>query len=86
MMIMPARRAPVYIKDKTGEVVFVYSLNNLPGLFENIPDVERVKDEEQKVRSDAVRFTIEGIVDGMQLSSHRINLCDQSKKSQETAS
>ena len=71
---MPAKRAPVYIKDKRGDLVFVYNLNNLTDLFEDFPDVSRVKDADGKVRPDAVEFRIEGIVDGMQLSSHRINL------------
>nr|KAG5697712.1 hypothetical protein BaRGS_000597 [Batillaria attramentaria] len=75
IMSMPAKRAPVYIKDKkTGEQVFVYNLNSLLDLFEDNPDVTRVKDEEGKVRADAVQFRIEGKVDGMQLSSHTINL------------
>lgn len=78
-MAMPAKRAPVYIRDKnTGDLVFVYNVNNLPDLFEDYPDVRRVKDSEGKVRADAVQFRIEGMVDGMQLSSHVINLSGRS--------
>ncbi|XP_076435624.1 uncharacterized protein LOC143275427 [Babylonia areolata] len=79
LMTLPAKRAPVYIRDKSsGDLVFVYSVVNLPDVFENCPDVRRVKDEEGKVRADAVEFHIEGIVDGMQLSSHVINLSGRS--------
>ncbi|KAK7090292.1 uncharacterized protein [Littorina saxatilis] len=79
VMSIPAKRAPVYIKHrKSGDLVFVYTVNNLPDLFEEFPDVTRVKDEGGKVKADAVEFHIEGIVDGMQLSSHRINLSGHS--------
>ena len=74
VMSMPAKRAPVYIKDKNGEVVFVYTLNNLLDVFSSYKDVSKVRDEDGKVLPDSVEFRIEGIVDGMQLSSHRINL------------
>ena len=76
-MSMPAKRAPVYIRDKRGELVYVYTVNNLVDLFEDFPDVRRVRDEEGKVKADAVLFHVEGIVDGMQLSSHHINLTSQ---------
>lgn len=75
IMSMPAKRAPVYIKDKkTGEQVYVYYLNSLPDLFLEFPGVSKVKDEDGKVKPDEIQFRIEGKVDGMQMSSHRINL------------
>ena len=75
-MTIPAKKAPIYITDtKTGEVIFVRTICNLPRIFKDFKDgVEKVKDAEGKVRPDAVRFTVEGIVDGVQLSTHKINL------------
>ncbi|KAL8580868.1 hypothetical protein ACOMHN_039568 [Nucella lapillus] len=79
IMSLPAKRAPVYIRSKSsGELVFVYSVNNLPDLFEECPDVRKVKDADGMVKADAVQFHIEGLVDGMQLSSHVINLSGRS--------
>jgi hypothetical protein len=77
-MSMPAGRAPTYIIDlKTGERVAVRSVVNLPRDFRNFKDVMTVKDEEGKVKADRVLFRVEGIVDGVQLSTHKINLYTQ---------
>jgi hypothetical protein len=44
-MSMPAKRAPVYIKDKKGELVFVFNCNNLLDVFQKFPDVSKVEEE-----------------------------------------
>lgn len=74
MMSMPAKVAPVFIKDKRGDLVYAHYCNSLVDAFEKYREVGQVKDSEGKVRPDAVLFHIEGIVDGMQLSNHVINL------------
>ena len=76
-MTMPEKKAPIYITDtKTGDVVFVRTVCNLPRIFKDFKEgVEKVKDETtDRIRTDAVRFMIKGIVDGVQLSTHKINL------------
>nr|KAG5685181.1 hypothetical protein BaRGS_005612 [Batillaria attramentaria] len=82
-MTMPAQKAPIYIKDvKTGDTVFVRTVRNLPRLFRTFKDVKRVPDtgeNEGRDRLDAVDFSIEGIIQGVQLSSHRINLYSHPK-------
>lgn len=77
MMTMPQKKAPVYIKDiRTGELVLVRIISSLPFYFKKFEGVELLPPDEVtgKPRKDAVIFHIEGIVDGVQLSSHRINL------------
>ena len=82
-MTMPAGKAPIYITDtKTGELVFIRTVVNLPRIFKDFKEgVEKVTDDEGKVRTDAVRFTVKGIVDGVQLSTHKINLYTSSSLS-----
>ncbi|KAK7089984.1 uncharacterized protein [Littorina saxatilis] len=72
-MSMPAKEARAIIKNKQGETIFFYKLRNLSELFS---EDHHLKDEDGDPKSDAVEFVIEGRVDGMQLSSHRINLTD----------
>ena len=73
MMSMPAKEARAVIQNKQGEALFFYKLRNLSELF---PKATHLLGEDGEPRSDAVEFLIEGRVDGMQLSSHRINLTD----------
>ena len=73
MMSMPAKEARAVIQNKQGEAIFFYKLRNLSELF---PKATHLLGEDGEPRSDAVEFLIEGRVDGMQLSSHRINLTD----------
>ena len=73
MMSMPAKEARAFIQNKQGEALFFYKLRNLSELF---PKATHLLGEDGEPRSDAVEFLIEGRVDGMQLSSHRINLTD----------
>ena len=73
MMSMPAKEARAVIKNKQGDPIFFYKLRNLSELF---PKTTHLPEEDGEPRSDAVEFLIEGRVDGMQLSSHRINLTD----------
>ena len=82
-MSMPAGKAPIYITDtKTGDIVAITTVCDLYDIFYNFSDgVEEVKDKDGKVRTDAVRFTVKGIVDGVQLSTHKINLYTSSSLS-----
>ncbi|KAK7089986.1 uncharacterized protein [Littorina saxatilis] len=73
MMCMPAKEARAFIKNRQGETIFFYKLRKLSKLFS---EDKHLKDEDGEVRPDAVEFVTEGRVDGMQLSSHRINLID----------
>ena len=73
MMSMPAKEARAVIKNKQGDPIFFYKLRNLSELF---PKTTHLPEEDGEPRSDAVELLIEGRVDGMQLSSHRINLTD----------
>ena len=75
-MSMPAEEAPIYITDmKTGEVVFTRTICDLPKIFQEYENVDRkVIDSDGNDRQDAVRFTVKGIIDGIQLSTHKINL------------
>lgn len=74
VMSMPAKRAPVYIRDGRGQLVYAHNINSLVDVFQQFKDVERIQTADGKTRADAVRFSIEGIVDGMQLSNHVISL------------
>ena len=75
MMSMPAKEARAVIKNKRAETIFFFKLRNLSELF---PKGTHLQEEGGggDPRSDAVQFVIEGRVDGVQLSSHRINLTD----------
>ena len=73
MMSMPAKEARAIIKNRRGDPIFFYKLRNLSELF---PTSTHLTDKDGETRSDAVEFVVEGRVDGMQLSSHRINLAD----------
>lgn len=74
-MSMPAKEARAFIKNSYGDTVFYYKLNNLSHLFpRNKIRIPTPEGQPQKYREDAVEFLVEGIVNGMQLSSHRINL------------
>ncbi|KAK7484436.1 hypothetical protein BaRGS_00024321 [Batillaria attramentaria] len=71
MMVMPSKEARAFVKNKRGQNVFFYSVKDLTEFFPN----QTLRDEQGKVlRQDAVQFLVEGVVDGMQLASHRINL------------
>ena len=70
LMTMPAKKAEAFVRNKAGEVVHFYKLNNLKVLFPK----QAVKGEDGKDREDAVQFVVEGMVSGIQLSSHRIEL------------
>ncbi|XP_076453890.1 uncharacterized protein LOC143289013 [Babylonia areolata] len=72
-MSMPAKEARAFVKNKAGDTIFFFKLRNLSELF---PKSTHLEDENGDTRSDAVEFVIEGRVDGMQMSSHRINLVD----------
>jgi hypothetical protein len=80
-MSMPASEARAMIRNKHGDTVFYYKLRNLSELF---PPSTHLKGEDGEERDDAVEFVVEGRVDGMQLSSHRINLTDLGVASQHT--
>ena len=80
-MSMPAKEARAVLHNKQGETIFFYKLRNLAELF---PSKTHIKDSEGEPKSDAVEFLIEGRVDGMQLSSHRINLIDHGTTEQQT--
>ncbi|XP_076435440.1 uncharacterized protein LOC143275317 isoform X2 [Babylonia areolata] len=76
-MTMPAGRAPIYVRNlKTGEYNYVRTIRNLPSAFKGFSKdvVSPVLNAEGKTRSDAVRFTVHGIIDGVQLSTHKIHL------------
>lgn len=69
-MSMPSKVAQAYIKDKQGETVFYYRLRNLADLF----PLNAIKDRDGRTLEDAVEFTVEGVVNGMQLANHKIEL------------
>ncbi|KAL8580902.1 hypothetical protein ACOMHN_039602 [Nucella lapillus] len=74
-MSMPALKAPIYVKNlKTGETNFVRTISSLPRIFKDFPAVSKVTNDEGQCRPDAVRFRVDGVIDGVQLSTHRINL------------
>ncbi|XP_025079412.1 uncharacterized protein LOC112555291 isoform X1 [Pomacea canaliculata] len=82
-MTLPAERGLIYIKMKeTGEVVYVQNVTNLPFYFHKFDDVQIVnangevvgKTKEFYDQWKDIRFKIVGIVNGVQLSSHCINL------------
>ncbi|XP_025079411.1 uncharacterized protein LOC112555290 [Pomacea canaliculata] len=82
-MTLPAKRGLVYIKMKeTGEVVYVQNVTNLPFYFLKFQDVQILnangevidKTKELNAQCKDIRFKIAGIVNGVQLSSHCINL------------
>ncbi|PVD18912.1 hypothetical protein C0Q70_21471 [Pomacea canaliculata] len=82
-MTLPAERGLIYIKmKKTGEVVYVQNVTNLPFYFHKFDDVQIVNPNGEVVGKTKefydqwknIRFKIVGIVNGVQLSSHCINL------------
>lgn len=79
VMSMPEGEALVFIKNKEGKTVFVKQILNLSLLF---PAENHIDLDQGGVRADAVKFEVKGIVEGTQLSTHRIRL--KSSKLQET--
>ena len=61
-MTMPAGKAPIYITDtKTGELVFIRTVVNLPRIFKDFKEgVEKVTDDEGKVRTERGAVYSEG--------------------------
>ncbi|XP_076453897.1 uncharacterized protein LOC143289015 [Babylonia areolata] len=70
---LPVEEARAFIKNKAGDTIYFFTHRHLPDLF---PNSTHLEDENGDTRSDAVEFVIEGRVNGMQMSSHRINLVD----------
>ncbi|KAK7090677.1 uncharacterized protein [Littorina saxatilis] len=86
-MSMPAKQAKAYIKDKHGDTVFYYTLKNLSHLFpQNKIEVDDPKRPgSKKAREDAVQFVVEGVLNGVQMSSHKIKLDSQDLEGAEEA-
>lgn len=87
-MIMPQKRAPIYIRRKSdNEIISVYSLRNLKDVFnsETAPCAEKVV-EDDKVVNHMIDFVTEGVLTGNLALNHKINLSsDETEEEKATA-